>query len=461
VIVVASFLDSADPKSFALFAAGTVVTLAWVAALGVLRMVRQPRRASVGRLTMDLGLEPPAVANLLVNNFRPRRDAVPATLLDLAARGFLELEQSMPGRFTCRIRTGRRVEAVSPYEARVLALLEARAIDGVVPAAALTTGPGDRAARWWKGFRKEVVEEAQGRGLSRDIWDPGTLGTVSVVALVPAPLFGLAAGELWAALVYLAGGFSVIGAIRSGGRQRDTPTGLQAASRWLGIRSKLRENPQFGSLPPTAVTVWERYLAYAAALGLADAAVGAMPMGADSDTRAWSAYGGEWHEVRVRYGRLLPAWGQLPAIGVLMGLGGAVLGLAILYPIVRFGTWSIEGVPETVVNGIRALEVAGVVAGGLLLAGGLYVVIAAALDLFTRVDVTGQVLRLRRFGSSDKHTYHVAVDDGRSIRVRAWIVPRALYSGVTEGDVVRATVSPNLGYVHSLQALTAPTAAQP
>jgi hypothetical protein len=454
VPALASFLDSADSRSVALFAAGAILTLAWLAALAVIRVLRQPRRAPAAPATMDLGSEPPAVANLLVNNFRSTREAIPATLLDLAARGFLELEQTVPGHVTCRLRGLGRQDPPAPYERRVLALLRARAVDGVVPAAALTTGPGDRAARWWKGFRGEVIDETQARGLSRDIWDSRTLGTVALVALVPAPLFGLAAGELGVGIGYVAGALAVIGALRAGRRQRDTAEGLRVASGWAAVRSKLRENPQFGTLPPTAVTVWERYLAYAAALGLADAAVGAIPMGADPDTRAWSAHGGTWHEVRVRYGRLLPAWGRMPAIALLMGLVAGLVGMGIIYLVVRYGTWTVEELPATVLSGLRVIEVAGAGVAGLLLAGGLYVMIAAAFDLFTKAEVTGQVLRLRRFGSSDRRTYHVAVDDGTSTRVRAWIVSPTVYGSLSEGDMVRAIVSPNLGYVHSIAVLT-------
>jgi len=47
---------------------------------------------------MDLGEEPPAVVDLLTNDWRVTPDAIPATLLDLAARGFVDLDQLGPGR---------------------------------------------------------------------------------------------------------------------------------------------------------------------------------------------------------------------------------------------------------------------------------------------------------------------------------------------------------------------------
>jgi hypothetical protein len=45
--------------------------------------------------------------------------------------------------------------------------------------------------------------------------------------------------------------------------------GQDAASRWLGVRDFLAQDDAFHSLPPDAVAIWDRYLAYAAAMGVA------------------------------------------------------------------------------------------------------------------------------------------------------------------------------------------------
>ena len=67
-------------------AVGGVLTAGWLAVAGAIRALREPRNPHPAPETTDLGPEPPAVVNLLVSNFRVRPDAVPATLLDLAAR---------------------------------------------------------------------------------------------------------------------------------------------------------------------------------------------------------------------------------------------------------------------------------------------------------------------------------------------------------------------------------------
>ena len=72
----ASFIHS--PVSVAAVGA---TTLAWLAAVAVVYLRRRPNRPSTGPPTLELGPEPPAVANFLVHDFRVTREAVPATLL--------------------------------------------------------------------------------------------------------------------------------------------------------------------------------------------------------------------------------------------------------------------------------------------------------------------------------------------------------------------------------------------
>src|SRR5215211_5305450 len=88
----------------ALVFAGGVAAAAWLIVVAVVRVARAPESPDEAPPTMDLGPEPPAVANMLANRWKPTPEAVPATLLDLAARGYLELRQVAPGQFECRIR---------------------------------------------------------------------------------------------------------------------------------------------------------------------------------------------------------------------------------------------------------------------------------------------------------------------------------------------------------------------
>ncbi len=124
--------------------------------------------------TSDLGQENPAVANLLANGGTVTPDAVPATLLDLAARRVIQVEESQPHVYSVRIGGG-AAPTLTAYESRVLSLLRTKASRGVVPAAALTTGVSSQARSWFRSFAAEVVAEAKAAGLCSPRWPPRML----------------------------------------------------------------------------------------------------------------------------------------------------------------------------------------------------------------------------------------------------------------------------------------------
>jgi Predicted membrane protein (DUF2207) C-terminal domain len=427
-----------------LLAAAAALSIVWLLALGLIRFARRPRDPPTEPPTLELGPEPPALANFLASEFRVTADAVPATLLDLAARRVVEIERVDVETYQCRMR-GSTGESMLEYERRVLDLLRQRASNGVVPARALTTGPSEESKRWWKQFRGEVVADSQRRGLSRDIWDRRTIQTFAVAA-VPATLlvglaFGFEGGVGYAAVVGL-----ILGGIASRRQQRDTPDGLAAAGRWVAVREQLEQDEEFQSNPPIAVALWERLLAYGAALGVAAGAVRPIPMGAESDRRAWSAYGGRWHQVDIRYPHLFPPlWGVHPGAALL----GAVVGGAIAIFFLRvLGSLSSSiddlGAQATlVVIGIYALL-------SLALLGAAAVAYMAVRDLLSTKEVTGEIVRLRTFGSDKSPRHYVAVDDGALRRVRAWQVKSNLYAQLAQYDEVTVVATRYLGYVRSI-----------
>ena len=161
------------------------------------------------------------------------------------------------------------------------------------------------AARW-NDFRREVIADAQHRGLCVDILDAKTFKRLTLAALAPAALlWGLTTFS--AGLVYFVAAGALLGVVMARHTQRDTPAGLAAASHWLGVQAKLADDEVFREQPPIAVAMWERHLAYGAAFGVAPGAIRAIPMGAESDTRAWTSYGGGWRAVRIKYPDTLPA----------------------------------------------------------------------------------------------------------------------------------------------------------
>ena len=450
-----------DPTQLRIAAAGIV---AWLALLGILRLVRSPKTPPPGPETTELGEEAPALVNLLVNDFKATRDAVPATLLDLAARGVVEIEDRGLSNYFCRVSPG--TPGLTAYEDKLLGHLRGVAVDGVVPAEALTTGPQDESKRWWMAFRKEIVEEARAKGLSRNLWDGRTWAVLGVGAAFLAVAVGAATGfrdiedmEQSALLTFVVNGFWVtvfsLIAVVTSTRQTDTPEGRRAAARWIGIRRALGRAPSFDVLPPTGVVVWERHLAYATAMGLAGRTVATLPMGAESDTSAWSAATGRWREVRVRYPRLRPGWGRHPLVALAVGALGTYFGLRLV------GTASDADLTSAPLSWSWFFAVLAWIVALLVLTRSLTQLVRALPDLVLRRRIEGRILRCRTRWSpvpvptqSDRQycRFYIALDTGRSQDIRAFRVNARRFAEVRQGMDASFTVTPYLGYVSEVSA---------
>ena len=123
--------DGFEGASLALLFLGGIAAGLWLLAFGLRWFASMPKLPAPGAKTSDLGSESPAVVNLLVNRWRLSHLAVQATLVDLAARGLLEIE--MYGRqFVVRLQDDRAgIEQPSAtYERQLLDLVRARATGG-------------------------------------------------------------------------------------------------------------------------------------------------------------------------------------------------------------------------------------------------------------------------------------------------------------------------------------------
>lgn len=419
----------------------------------------------------ELPAEPPWVAGLLADDFVVPRELAPAILLDLAARGVVRLEEVQPGRTICRL-GGRSDAPLSAAERQVLDEIAERAIDGVVPADALTTGVDEMSRRWHRALQRHVVEDCQRRGLTRDRWSPKIVrGLAVALFLIAAPLWlatrteselsgdaipAAVAGAL--AVAVLVGGVLTCMRLQQSLAQLPTRAGIAAAARVRGFEGRLGADDAFRDLPPAAVIVRGPYLAYAAAFGLAPRAVDLLPFGTEDDHRAWSRFGGRWRRVRVRYPRLWPpGWGVHPVVTTLVAVGAAGLSLLAIDFLLGLAddarpagfsqhAWDWTG---------RALLGLGAVAGGVLV-GAVIVLVRAVPDCAQRRTVTGELVRRRRFegwsssGDQRRYRYYVAVDDGSAERIVAWRVRESLWQNTIQGETVAADVTPRLGYVRTL-----------
>jgi hypothetical protein len=459
-----------------LWVAAGATFVVWIATLAVLAARSEPRDVAPGPATLDPGgPEPPAIVNLVTNDWELGREAVPATLLDLAARRFVSVDW-IGERTLLRVREhGPQASSLADYERLVLDHvrdLSRQTEDGFVPADALTTGPEAMAKGWWRRFERGVIGDARARGLSQSRWSANARTILTTIAIVVGVAVAIASTTLPTdkddddddpiGRAFGFGGVSavvLIAVVSKLDGERDTPDGRVVASRWLGLRTMLANDPTFATQPPAAVNIWERIMSNGAALGVARTAVAALPFGSESERQAWSPVGNRWRVVRIRYPRRIPpGYGRHPALVALVGLIATAVGIAIAPGAVSLADAILRSIDDlatdhTVPAGVRAavgVALALVVTiGALIAAFGAALLVAGVGDLVRRRrTIEGRVLRIRERGDDEHRFWHVAVDDGTADRVRAWRMKSAPHAH--QGATVRARVSPWLRHVIDL-----------
>ena len=455
-----------NPAALELGAIGASLAL-FFGAYALLLSITKPRHIPAAQPSQDLPEEPPAVASLLGTGWQVTEDAAEATLLDLGARGYLEFRQpdNDPYHTTVHL-TGTVPTGLNAYEQRVYERVRKLAMDGVVPLTAMTFRDEKAAKSWWKALRREVIADSRARGLSRRRFGPTIVVFLVIVAAVAAAGITYGFGHwairtpdergdnLEATVAAAVISFALLATFagRYNG-ERDTAAGRQAASRWMGVRDWLRGHDAFADLPPAAVGLWDRYLAYGAALGATRTASAVIDMGMGDRTRVWSTFGGTWRRVRVRY----PSSGRYGETAPKLVFRGVLLGV-IGYVIARYGhvvvdiAMAIDKVSASAFAPFAGLTSALItVAGAVLLLNGCYTIVRTITDLAAPKTITGQVLwialwRTQTSSSDDSPpqpiTYYLAVDDGTSDRTVAWALPLALADSCATGDTIQMTVRP-------------------
>jgi Predicted membrane protein (DUF2207) len=482
---VASGLTVSAPN-LALIALVAAPVALWFVAYGLTYMATRPDRPDPAPATEDLGSEPPAMVSLLVNRWEITEDAAESTLIDLAARHILEFRQPAndPLQTTVHVRepdpTG-----LNPYEQRVFDRLGALAKGGVVPLTALTFRDPSAASAWAKRLAAEVIADARSRGLSRRRFGRGLVGALGAAAIVAAVVEAIAVSiflrrqhgsdsghvALWVGVVT----FGVLSAI--GGRahgERDTPAGREACARWLGVRAWLRAHEAFADLPPAAVTVWDRYLSYGAAVGATRVSSAVIDLGMGNRKRVWSSYAGSgaggrtgtgtgtgtgteidptspsWHRVRVYYPRFWPRYGKTAPRIVVRAIIAAIVGVLLIhYWYHAVGNVFSDAADDSAGAGFGSLiKGIGLLVGVVLLAYGIYAFVRTIIDLAAPRTITGEVVwrEVWRSTTHDEQSvpvlHYLAIDGGTGESTRAWALPNALGHTCDTGDVVTAAVRP-------------------
>ena len=484
------------------FVALAAAALLWLGVGTALLTLFHPRHPHEAPATSELRDEPPAVVNLITHQWRVTASAAAATLLDLANRGYVDIVQVSPEEDVVELRrTGRDARDLQPYERQVLDHLRRTAVDGVVPANALTTGPAAVSEAWWRRFRLAVELDARRRGVSRlrfPAWVTATFAAGLVVLLLWLVLAVSSARDaapgdepnIWAVIVAIAVlvACAVVAKRFDRERQRDTDAGLAAASHWLGVR-RAYTHGRYDDLTPAAVVLYERHLAYAAAMDAARRTVARLPLSAEDDRLAWSRHGGRWRQVEVRYPSRRIGWGQGPGRAMLNGL---LWTATLAIPIVVWLRWGsdlrqeIEDVARSIgqvddpsvrlYDGDVAHHIAVGVTWAIVvvlaaitinaLTRGLVRLVRGLLDAGREEAVRGTVVRRRTWprqrGTESVEVDWIAVDDGSGNRIRALVARPGLAALIRQDDEVELAVTPYLGYVrHATVTASAPPLAPP
>jgi hypothetical protein len=447
-----------------------VLLVGWYLVVLAMHLVTRPRDLRPGPPTPDLGNEPPAVVNLLVTRCELTAEAADATLLDLAARRILEVFQpgDDPAGLLVRVRVA-RPEGLAPYERRVFDRVAAIAGDRFAPLAEITRQYADGGPRWFRHLRTEVVADAAARGLVRVrkvgtglvllcVLTGMTIGCAGVLGVQPtgpgaigpdgrpSGLAGaVAAGSIvgWFCVSPVVALILLLIAARLV-PTRDTPLGRQVGERWLGVAGWLSAHEDLADLPPAAVAIWDRYLAYGVALGVNPVASGAVDLRTGRVQRLRSRYTGTVRTVLVRY-----PWDPMAYTQAGVRLTWSLCVLAFWA-----ACWLLLGrrlghLPPAARWPLAAL-------GVLLPLRALYRLVRALADRVHATTVTGQVLAIHPYRLTDNgrpRWYQLVVDDGVRNRLRPWLVRADRARGVSGGDIVRLRAQGWTRYVTGLEVL--------
>ncbi len=437
-----------------------------------------PPRPEADNVAGALRADPPAVVNMLTNDATVTAAGFRATMIDLAARGWLRIlppEDDLEE--LARVRpaaTAYQGDALRPHERLVLQHVLSRfTTDRAIPVRYLAV---DIRSSWWRRFSGLVVDEAVQAGLARRRWAPTDL-------LVPGALWAGAAlcwliargtGDTEVAVIDSVGvriiGWTlavllvsaVVCAVRLFVRPSYTHTadGVEATRRWLAVRERLAVGG-FADLAPSAVETGDRRLAYATAMCLAVGAAVELPLAREDHHRAWSTVGGRARLVRVTYPTRV-GYGTAPFAAIGVGLVACFIGLRLrswASDVARGETfdWIYDQFPSQdwliadIATALTFLAYVPIVLG-------LWMALAGAFDGFNSVERTGAVLRTRRPAEvsplprrlqrtleRDRYRVYLAVDDGSADTITAWKTGER--HAIPQGARATVVASPVLGHV--------------
>jgi hypothetical protein len=400
----------------------------------------------------------PALVDLVLTKCHPGVASYEATILDLAARGFLGIS-SGPDGLRVTLTRPPAVAGLADYEQQVLRDVRARlAGANGAPLAALAGACGMDVDGIWKPFRDKLLAEGRRLGISRkNLWArPAGILVLFVISIVIAFLVGFVPHRLWhvsvgeAVFIGVLSWFPVAKVLEAWGADVLTAAGAALAAQWERERAVLAAaGPSPEGLDQASL---ERHAFAVAAGAVPGTPVGGPPRRAGRTTgtaagpspetskcpaEIWSSFSGTWRQVTPESSEGLGSGGPEP--GMMFSFAGITLGMTVVAVLMTINT--IFLVPVTL---------AMVAVAAFLAAQGMGTVSRrSAMPKAATFD--GQVIARWQEEVEDTEGSGIArcsvIDDGQ----RAWIFSQPhIYQMVTVGDLVTVTFSPRTGELQKL-----------
>jgi uncharacterized membrane protein len=234
------------------------------------------RPDDIGDYWREVPDDPPAVGAALLAWRRVDSDAYAATVMDLARRGHLRIEEIEVSRrlrgprLSHRFVSTGRDEPLLPFERRVLKWMFSGGSE--ITQDELVERDKKRPSssnKHWTSFQNEVRKELDRRHyITRGNTIAFVLHGVIVAVLASLAVLAWALGAVVPGLVGVVAAL-VLAPLGILHRSR-TPEGTRRDTKWRGLRRYLRDFSRLDEAPSGHLALWDHYLVAATALGVAD-----------------------------------------------------------------------------------------------------------------------------------------------------------------------------------------------
>jgi uncharacterized membrane protein len=237
-----------------------------------------PRPDDIGDYWREVPDDPPAVGAALLDWRSVSTDAFSATLLDLARRGHMRIEEVQVKQVLRRPRIEYRFvktepaapDPLLPFEQRTLTYLFKGNRKSITQKQLVerSSKSQNAATSFWDGFRADVRKELDARHyLVRGNTIGFALHAVIVIVLLGLSVLAIAVGALVAGVIGITASIALVplGILH---RSR-TPAGTRRDAKWRALRRYLRDFSRLDEAPSGHLALWDHYLVAATALGVA------------------------------------------------------------------------------------------------------------------------------------------------------------------------------------------------